>query len=282
MVRDAFIPRTMAAFRPNVVTLADELIDRFVERGSADLMAEFAYVLPISVMCALLAVPVEDREQFIEWDDAISGIQSTGAAEGERALAANDAIVGIEDYFLALARQRRAQPGNDLISLMLTGHHGLEPLGDEELMAMCVGLLLGGHETTRSLIGNLMLHVLTQPDLLDRVRSTPPIGGSVVEEVLRFESPIQRGWRRLTRDVELHGQRLKQATSCTSCSARPIVTSAASTPPPRSWPSVDPTSISLSDTVFTSASARPWPDSRRSSRWNVSPNASNTCVWSAP
>ena len=80
MVRDAFIPRTMAAFRPNVASLADELIDGFVERGSADLMAEFAYVLPISVMCALLAVPVEDREQFIDWDVAISGIQSTGAS----------------------------------------------------------------------------------------------------------------------------------------------------------------------------------------------------------
>ena len=70
-------------------------------------MAEFAYVLPISVMCQLAGVPVEDREKFVEWDVAISGIQSTGAAEGERALAANDAIVGIEDYFLALARQRQ-------------------------------------------------------------------------------------------------------------------------------------------------------------------------------
>jgi len=76
-------------------------------------------------------------------------------------------------------------------------------------MAMCVGLLLGGHETTRSLIGNTMLHVLTQPGLLDRVRATPAISGSVVEEVLRFESPIQRGWRRVTHDVELHGQRVK-------------------------------------------------------------------------
>jgi len=209
MVRDAFTPRTMTAFQPRVVALADELIDRFVERGSADLMAEFANVMPISVMCALLSVPVDDREQFIEWDMAISGIQSTGAAESERALAANDAIIGIEDYFLALARQRREQPGSDLLSLMLTGHHGLEPLGDEELMAMCVGLLLGGHETTRSLIGNTMLHVLTQPGLLDRVRATPAISGSVVEEVLRFESPIQRGWRRVTRDVELHGQRVK-------------------------------------------------------------------------
>jgi cytochrome P450 len=208
MVRDAFTPRAMSAFRSDVVALTDELVDRFVERGSADLMAEFAYVLPISVMCALMDVPVADRLQFIEWDMAISGIQSTGAAEGERALAANDAIIGVEDYFLALARQRRAQPGGDVLSSMVTGHHGLEPLGDEELMAMCVGLLLGGHETTRSLIGNMMLHVLTQPGLLDRVRSTPATVPQVVEEVLRFESPIQRGWRRVTRDVELYGRRL--------------------------------------------------------------------------
>jgi cytochrome P450 len=208
MVRDAFTPRSMTGFRPKVVALADELIDRFVERGSADLMAEFAYVLPISVMCALMDVPVDDREQFIGWDMAISGIQSTGAAESERALAANAAIIAIEDHFLALARQRHEQPGSDLISLMLTGHHGLQPLGDEELMAMCVGLLLGGHETTRSLIGNMMLHVLTQPGLLDQVRSQPATVPQVVEEVLRFESPIQRGWRRVTRDVVVHGQRL--------------------------------------------------------------------------
>jgi len=208
MIRDAFTPRTMAAFRPRVASLADALIDRFADRGSADLMDEFAYVLPISVMCELMAVPLQDRLRFIDWDTAISGIQATGAAQAERALAANDAIIAIEDYFLTLARTRREQPGDDLLSLMLTGHHGIQPLGDEELMAMCVGLLLGGHETTRSLIGNLMLSVLQRPQLLDEIRRRPELVASVVEEVLRFESPIQRGWRRVTRDVQIHGQRL--------------------------------------------------------------------------
>jgi cytochrome P450 len=209
MVRDAFTPRAMAAFQPRVASLTDTLIDRFADRGSADLMEELAYVLPISVMSELMAVPAADRQLFIEWDAAISGIQATGAAQAERALAANAAIIAIEDYFLALARRRRQQPGPDLLSLMLTGHHGIEPLGDEELMAMCVGLLLGGHETTRSLIGNLMLSVLQRPALLTEVRRRPEIIPHVVEEVLRFESPIQRGWRRVIRDVQLHGQHLR-------------------------------------------------------------------------
>jgi cytochrome P450 len=208
MVRDAFTPRAMGALRQKVEALADALIDNFAERGSAELMADFAYVLPISVMCELLSVPVTDRERFVGWDTAISGIQSTGAAEAERAVAANDAIVAIEEYFLALARARRRQPGNDLISSMVTGKRGVEPLGDEELMAMCVGLLLGGHETTRSLIGNLLLRVLMRPGLAEEMFRNPHMIPPVVEEVLRYESPIQRAWRRVTRDTQIHGQRL--------------------------------------------------------------------------
>jgi cytochrome P450 len=80
-------PRAMAVFRPRVVALTDELIDRFVHCGSAELMDELAYALPISVMSEPLAVPVADRQRFLQWDAAISGIQTTGAAEGERALA---------------------------------------------------------------------------------------------------------------------------------------------------------------------------------------------------
>jgi cytochrome P450 len=209
MVRDAFTPRIMAAFRPTVESLANSLIDRFSERGSADLMEEFASVLPISVMCELMAVPVQDRQRFVDWDNAISGIQATGVAQVERALAANDAIVAIEDYFLALARERRERPGTDLLSLMLIGHRDIQPMDDGELMAMCVGLLLGGYETTRNLIGNLMLSVLQRPPVVDEIQRNRDLIPSVVEEALRFESPIQRGWRRITRDVEVHGQHLR-------------------------------------------------------------------------
>jgi cytochrome P450 len=209
LVRDAFTPRAITAFRPRVVALTDELIDRFVERGSADLMEDVAYVLPISVMCELMDVPVVDRHYFLEWDAAISGIQTTGAAESERALAANAAIIAIENYFLELAGRRRRRPGGDLISVLLMGRDTIAPLGDEELMGMCVGLLLGGHETTRSLIGNVMLCVLLRPSLLQEIRRDRQRIASLVEEVLRFESPIQRGWRRVTRDVELHGHILR-------------------------------------------------------------------------
>ena len=209
LIRDAFTPRAMSAFRARIVVLADELIDQFAARGSADLMDEIAYVLPIGVMCELLDVPVVDRHRFLDWDAAISGIQSTGTAEAERALAANDAIVAIEDYFLNLASRRRAQPGNDLISVMLTGRDTIAPLEDEELMGMCVGLLLGGHETTRSLIGSVLLHALNRPCALREVQHNTERIAAHVEEVLRFESPIQRGWRRVTRDVQIHDKTLR-------------------------------------------------------------------------
>jgi cytochrome P450 len=206
LVRDAFSPRAMAAFRPRVVALVDELIDGFADHRSAELMHEFAYILPMSVMCELVGVPKVDRPRFLEWDEAIAGVQTTPAAEGPRALAANDAIIAIEDYFQALVRERRAHPGDDLISTMATGHHGVEPLGDEEMMAMCVGLLLGGHETTRSLLGSATLSVLQDADLLDALRHRPEFIPVVVEEALRVEPPIQRAWRRVDRDIEIGGQ----------------------------------------------------------------------------
>lgn len=209
MVRDAFTPRAMQAFRPRVIALTDDLIDRFAPRGTVELMDEFAYMLPISVMCDLMGVPASDRGRFLEWDQAISGVQSTASAEADRAVAANDAIVAIEDYFTALGRKRRKNPGNDLISAMVVGHDGLEPLGDEELMAMCVGLLLGGHETTRSLLGSMVLQVLVRPKLMTQVRDRPEMGSRIVEEILRFEGPIQRGWRRVTREVQVRNETLR-------------------------------------------------------------------------
>jgi cytochrome P450 len=208
-VRNAFAPRAMESLRPGISRLAEDLIDRFADRGSADFMEEFARLLPMSVMCELMGVPKHYLRQLLEWDDAIAGLQATPAAHEASAIAANSAIVAIEGYFQALVEERRLHPTDDLISAMAIGRDGIDPLSDADMMAMCVGLVLGGYQTTRSLLGNTMLCILDRPSLLAKALAHPQIIPSLVEETLRLEGPIQRAWRRVTRDIEIHGQRLR-------------------------------------------------------------------------
>jgi cytochrome P450 len=209
LVHDAFSPRAMVRLRPRVTLLSDELIDEFAADGTVEFMARFARLLPMSVMCEMLDVPKGDIPQLLEWDRDIANLQATPTAEVRRTLAANAAIVAIEDYFRALIRQRRVGPAKGLIWTLGTGEDSTDGLGDEEMMAICVSLLLGGYQTTRSLLGNVMLSLLDRPPLLSDVRAHPRLVADVIEETLRLEGPIQRAWRRVNRDVELDGQQLR-------------------------------------------------------------------------
>jgi len=209
LIRDAFAPSVIDQLRPYAVALADQLIDAFNTRGSVELMSEFAYGFPMTVMCDLLGVPREDQDRFIQLDAAISGVQSTGAADGERALLANRGIEELESYFRALILAKRRRRSDDLIGRMLAAERDNNPLSDRELMAMCVSLLLGGHETTRNLIGSAVAHIWTDPTLLARLRSNPSDVQATIEEVLRFQSPIQRAWRRATSTTVMCGRTIE-------------------------------------------------------------------------
>jgi cytochrome P450 len=183
LVAREFTARRVEILRTRVAELAEGLLEPLGDAGTTDLMESFAGPLPVMVICELLGVPQEDAATFRAWSTTASDGQSTGGPEFEAAVAA------LQEYVTLLVAAKRAEPAGDLISDLVTAHDASDRLTDEELIAMVFLLLLGGHETTVSLIGNAVFCLATHPDQLKLLRAEPDRLSAVVEEVLRYEPP---------------------------------------------------------------------------------------------
>ncbi|MGW0803498.1 cytochrome P450 [Nonomuraea sp. NPDC002799] len=180
-------PGTVDGLRPRMLTIATELIDGIAGKSRADIVDEVAYPLPVAVICRLLGVPEEDEPQFHAWADQI--IETLGPGEEDRAERERErqAVAGeLERYLGGLADARRRQPGDDMLSGLVT-EAGMTPA---DVVATAVLLLIAGHETTINLIANGMLTFLREPELLARVRTDPGLIIPAVEELLRYEPPV--------------------------------------------------------------------------------------------
>lgn len=209
LVSKAFTPAVVNTLRDGVRHRVTRLLDRALSTGQVDLIAEFAYPLPVGVICDLLGVPPEDHALFHDWshDLTLALDPDFDFVQPAEVLARRDrARAAFAAYFHELAERRRARPANDLIS-------SLAPmLGDEELVTTCELLLVAGHETTVNLIGNGTLALLRHPDQLDLLRSTPSLIDSAVEELLRYDSPVQYVARTALADVEFAGAQIPAGT----------------------------------------------------------------------
>jgi hypothetical protein len=211
LINRAFTPRVVEASRPRIQQVVTELVAGFRERGEADLQREFAYPLPAVVIAELMGVPVTDRDLLVDLSDGVVALQRSGkAVVDEHLVRSAESIVAIEDYFRDLCRERRADPGDDLITALVEAEESGDRLSEPELISMCTTLMIAGHETTRNLIANGMLTLLRRPADLQRVRDDEALLASAIDEMLRYESPVQRGWRRIAADTELHGQPLRE------------------------------------------------------------------------
>jgi cytochrome P450 len=207
LVSKAFTPRMVEQLRPRIQEIADELIDRASAAGEMELVSEFAFPLPITVIAELLGVPAADRESFREWSGAVVSPAFTPAGM-ERA----DALLGaFVEYLLALFAQRREAPGEDLVSALVAVEDGGDTLSEEELCSMVVLLIVAGHETTVSLIGNATLALLTHPEQRAAVEEDPSLLPRAVEELIRYDGPVERTLNRWAAvDVELGGQTIRR------------------------------------------------------------------------
>jgi cytochrome P450 len=158
----------------------------------------------------MLGLAVSGRDQLIQWSDAIATFMGNPRRTLEQIHSAQLAIVALTEFFHGAVAERRRHKGADLISLLLDIEEDGEVLTEEELYAQCVMLLFGGHETTRHLIGNGMQVLLQHPEELSRLRDDPEMIRSAVEELLRYESPVQYTGRILKEDMELCGVRLRR------------------------------------------------------------------------
>lgn len=207
LVTKAFTPRIVEQLRPRIQEIADDLIDRVEERGSMELVDDFAFPLPITVIAELLGIPVEDRQRFREWS---SNVVMPALTPEDRELARRRSDEFIE-YLDDLFAQRRARPTDDLVSALVRAEDGGDTLSANELSSMVVLLIVAGHETTVSLLTAAVHTLLTHPEQLAALRADGSVMASAVEELLRFDSPVERTITRwVAADTELGGQTLRR------------------------------------------------------------------------
>jgi cytochrome P450 len=203
LVSKAFSPRLIELMRPRVQAIADSLLDAVEDKGEMDLIDDYAFPLPITVIAELLGVPVEDRNKFREWSDAaVSGDATQEYVE--KILIPH--MQAFTDYLRALFEEKRKNPRDDLISALVRAEEAGDKLSEDELLAMVFLLLIAGHETTVNLIGNGMLALLQHPDELQRLKDDPSLTKPAIEELLRYDGPVETSTERFAReDVAIGG-----------------------------------------------------------------------------
>jgi len=218
LVSKAFTPRVIERLRLRIQEIADELLDRARDAGAMDVVADLAYPLPVIVICEMLGVPASDRDTFKQWSldigrslDAI-GMQATGMlTDPEVVVRGNAARRALTAYFRnGLIPERRQRPRADLLSALIAAEEEGDKLTEGELLATCNLLFVAGHETTVNLIGNGLLALLRHPAQLSALRQDPSLIQSAVEELLRYDGPVQRTGRIPHVDVEIDGKKIAQ------------------------------------------------------------------------
>ncbi len=209
LVQKAFTPRMVDQLRPRIQGIVDDLLDRALANGGEfDLVEDLAYPLPVIVIAELLGVPAEDRATFHDWSATLAASLDPLVSSDlmDRAWTSRDAL---HTYLRGIIAERRRTPKSDLISALVAVEERGDTLREPELVVMCTLLLIAGHETTVNLIGNGMLALLRHPDQLARLRDEPQLLSTAVEELLRFDPPVQMTGRLLLEDVQLGGQSIE-------------------------------------------------------------------------
>ena len=209
LVRDLFTPRAVERMRPRVAAIVDALLDDVQASGRMDAIADLAMPLPAIVIAGIFGVPDEDRLRVVAWSDDVLAFQGQNRPSVDLLLRAQRAIAELREYLGRLMAWRRAEPQDDLLSLLVAAESDGDRLSEAELLNTSVTLLAAGHETTRSLIGNGLWLLLRDRERWERLRAEPDLLAPAMEECLRYESPIARQPRRMKADAELGGQRLR-------------------------------------------------------------------------
>lgn len=204
-VNKAFNPRLINAFAPVIRSIVDTLLDTVAGANGMDVIRDFAFPLPATVVASLLGLPVADHVRVKAWIDQLNSFLGDNRPTLATTRQAQAGLLQLRDYVRDLAAERRARPREDLIShLAVAG--GLD---EAELLSTCVTFIVGGHVTTTALIGNGLLALFEHPAALEQLRADPGLMPSAIEEFLRYESPNQRIMRLAKMDFELGGAQIK-------------------------------------------------------------------------
>ncbi len=213
LLNKGFSPAAIEALRPQVEAIVNQMLEPLKPGSEVELMREFANPMPVSIILEMLGIPQDLHDTFVDWSRAIALFRGSPDRTVEQANAAQNALIQLTEFFRKTVAERRRNKGNDLISLLIDIEEDGEVLTEEELYAQCIALLFAGHETTRNLIGNGMYTLLKHPEETAELREKPEMIRSAVEELLRFESPVQFTARVLKEDIEVCGQRIPKRWS---------------------------------------------------------------------
>jgi cytochrome P450 len=238
LMNNAFTPRRVEQLRPYVQRIVDELLDLADRKGEVDIIHALAYPLPVMVIAELLGLPADDRARFKKWSDDLFAILGTVRHAPHLMDRAAQSLVEMTEYVKALSFERGAHPRDDLLSALLSvveedgkaafadhthdsvpAHSagGLIPereaaasLTQEELVANINILLSTGHETTTHLIGNGLLALLQHPDQMQKLKERPALLAPAIEEMLRYDNPVQITYRSAVADAEINGKSIRK------------------------------------------------------------------------
>jgi len=236
LMNNAFTPRRVEQLRPYIQQIVDELLDTAQAKGETDFIHDFAYPLPVMVIAELLGLPVEDRARFKKWSDDLFAILGTVRRSTHLMERASQSLKEMTEYVTILSREKRENPRDDLLSVLLSvaddedevsySHHAhasphstgelvhdredIAALTREELVANINILLSTGHETTTHLIGNGLLALLKHPDQLQKLKSKPVLLSSSIEEILRYDNPVQITYRSAVEDAQINGKSIRK------------------------------------------------------------------------
>ena len=211
LVNKAFTPRRIAALRGRIQEIVGELIDEVADRGEMDVIDAVAAPLPAIVIAELLGVPAEDHRRFKTWaSQIVSGLGEATLTARRQSTA--PAVESLFRYLSDIIAARREEPRDDLISAMVLAQEERDALTDSELLATSNLLLIAGHETTTNLVGNGLLALLREPAELDRLRSDLSLLPTAVEELLRYDGPVQATVRVVAEDLEIGGHDLEEGS----------------------------------------------------------------------
>ncbi|MCX4641382.1 MULTISPECIES: cytochrome P450 [unclassified Streptomyces] len=216
LVSKAFTARRVAELRPRVQEITDGLLDAIVPAGKAELVEDFALPLPVTVISELLGVPVADRDDFHRWTDdmILRGAEPPDPARIDRAWR------HMRSYLTGLLQDKRARPGDDLLSALIATRDEEHQLDEDELIAMAFLLLVAGYITTVNLIGSGIAALLAHPDQLQILRDDPELLPGAIEEFLRYDGPVNPGIARFAReDVAIAGVAIPRGATVLVASA---------------------------------------------------------------
>lgn len=206
LVQQGFTPKLVESMRQHIQQIADGLLDAVEGKDRMSLIDDYAFPLPIIVISEILGVPIEDQDKFRVWSNSIIG--ASNAEEGP------DVYRHMQEFTEYLGRwfeKVRQNPGDDLISQLINAEESGEKLSEQEIYGVVALLIIAGHETTVNLIGNGMISLLQHPDQLNKLRENPDLIKSAIEEMLRYNGPVEFSTSRWAgEDLEFRGRQMKR------------------------------------------------------------------------